>query len=46
MANPSKGGDAKPWVYRCTHSHDRQVTEDEPMTRTQVDRAVVWMLAS
>jgi hypothetical protein len=29
MANPSRGGDAKPWVLHCTRvvRHDRQVTE-------------------
>jgi len=27
-ANPSKYGDAKPWVYHHESGHDRQVAED------------------
>ena len=42
-ANPPKGGDAKPWVYRhALRDHDCQVTEDEPRGSTQQ----VWMLAT
>ena len=31
LANPSKGGDAKPWIYnRPCGDYDSQVAEDEP----------------
>ena len=31
MANSSKGGDAKSWVYSRSRGHDRQAAEDHKM---------------